>query len=178
MQNMFDLVSNPGSLRVYTSPNELQERIRANFIGIKQTESDFSFEAKMTFSPSSDSDESGIAIVQKDNNFLSLTIKQLNEDIFLELKLINNVVTSIASKIIDHKCSLPIQLKVESYQNSYRFYYALKNDDFQLFAETPASHLLSYGYTGAHIGLYTTSNGQMSTGYADFDQVEYTSVKK
>ena len=178
LQNMFDLVSNPGSLRVYTSPNELQERIRTNFIGIKQTESDFSFEAKMTFSPSSDSDESGIAIVQKDNNFLSLTIKQLNEDIFLELKLINNVVTSIASKIIDHKCSLPIQLKVESYQNSYRFYYALKNDDFQLFAETPASHLLSYGYTGAHIGLYTTSNGQMSTGYADFDQVEYTSVKK
>jgi alpha-N-arabinofuranosidase len=178
LQNMFDLVSNPGSLRVYTSPNELQERIRANFIGIKQTESDFSFEAKMTFSTSSDSDESGIAIVQKDNNFLSLTFKQLNEDIFLELKLINNVVTSIASKIIDHKCSLPIQLKVESYQNSYRFYYALKNDDFQLFAETPASHLLSYGYTGAHIGLYTTSNGQMSTGYADFDQVEYTSVKK
>jgi len=47
-----------------------------------------------------------------------------------------------------------------------------------LFAETPADHLLSHGYTGAHIGLYTTSNGQMSTGYADFDRVEYTSVKK
>ena len=178
MQNMFDLVSNPGFLRVYTNPNKLQERKRANFIGIKQTESDFSFETKMTFSPSYDSDESGIAIVQKDNNFLSLTIKKFNEDILLELKLMNNVETSIASKIIDYKSTLPIQLKVESYQNNYRFYYALKNDDFQLFAETPADHLLSYGYTGAHIGLYVTSNGQMSTGYADFDQVEYTSVKK
>lgn len=178
MQNMFDLVSNPGFLRVYTNPNKLQERKRANFIGIKQTESDFSFETKMTFSPSYDSDESGIAIVQKDNNFLSLTIKKFNEDILLELKLMNNVETSIASKIIDYKSTLPIQLKVESYQNNYRFYYALKNDDFQLFAETPADHLLSYGYTGAHIGLYTTSNGQISTGYADFDQVEYTSVKK
>ena len=178
MQNMFDLVSNPGSLRVYTNPNKLQERKRANFIGIKQTESDFSFETKMTFSPSINSDESGIAIVQKDNNFLSLTIKKFNEDIFLELKLMNNVETSIASKLIDHKCTLPVQLKVESYQNNYRFYYAQKNDDFQLFAETPADHLLSHGYTGAHIGLYTTSNGQMSTGYADFDRVEYTSVKK
>ena len=178
MQNMFDLVSNPGSLRVYTNTNILHERKRANFIGIKQTESEFSFEAKMTFSPSSDSDESGIAIVQKDNNFLSLTIKQFNEDISLDLKLMNNVETSIASKIIDYKSTLPIQLKVESYQNNYRFYYALKNDDFQLFAETPADHLLSYGYTGAHIGLYVTSNGQISTGYADFDQVEYTSVKK
>ena len=178
MQNMFDLVSNPGSLRVYTNTNILHERKRSNFIGIKQTESEFSFEAKMTFSPSSDSDESGIAIVQKDNNFLSLTIKQFNEDISLDLKLMNNVETSIASKIIDYKSTLPIQLKVESYQNNYRFYYALKNDDFQLFAETPADHLLSYGYTGAHIGLYVTSNGQISTGYADFDQVEYTSVKK
>lgn len=178
MQNMFDLVSNPGSLRVYTNPNKLQERKRANFIGIKQTESDFSFETKMTFSPSYDSDESGIAIVQKDNNFLSLTIKQFNEDILLELKLMNNVETSIASKLIDHKYTLPVQLKVESYQNNYRFYHAQKNDDFQLFAETPADLLLSHGYTGAHIGLYTTSNGQMSTGYADFDRVEYTSVKK
>lgn len=178
MKNMFDLVSNPGSLRVYTNPNKLQERKRANFIGIKQTESDFSFETKMTFSPSYDSDESGIAIVQKDNNFLSLTIKKFNEDIFLELKLMNNVETSIASKLIDHKCTLPVQLKVESYQNNYRFYYAQKNDDFQLFAETPADLLLSYGYTGTHIGLYTTSNGQMSSGYADFDRVEYTSVKK
>ena len=178
MQNMFDLVSNPGFLRVYTNPNKLQERKRANFIGIKQTESDFSFETKMTFSPSINSDESGIAIVQKDNNFLSLTIKKFNEDIFLELKLINNVETSITSKLIDHKCTLPVQLKVESYQNNYRFYYAQKNDDFQLFAETPADLLLSHGYTGAHIGLYTTSNGQISSGYADFDRVEYTSVKK
>ena len=156
----------------------MHERKRANFIGIKQTESEFSFEVKMTFSPSADSDESGIAIVQKDNNFLSLMIKPFNENVSLELKLMNNVITSIASKIIDYKSTLPIQLKVESYQNNYRFYYALKNDDFQLFAETPADHLLSHGYTGAHIGLYTTSNGQMSTGYADFDRVEYRSAKK
>ena len=52
MQKMFDLESNPGSLRIYTNPNKLQERKRANFTGIKQTESDFSFETKMTFSPS------------------------------------------------------------------------------------------------------------------------------
>ena len=31
MQNMFDLVSNPGSLRVYTSPNKLQEKNAQNF---------------------------------------------------------------------------------------------------------------------------------------------------
>ena len=178
MQNMFDLVSNPGSLRVYTNPNKLQERKRANFTGIKQTESEFSFETKMTFSPSGNSDESGIAIVQKDNNFLSFTIKKLGDDFSLELNLMNKIETSIDSKKIDYNSTLPIQLKVESFNNSYRFYFALKNDDFQLFTETPADYLLSYGYTGAHIGLYATSNGQISTGYADFDRVEYTSVKK
>ena len=90
----------------------------------------------------------------------------------------NKIETSIASKKIDYNSTLPIQLKVESFDNSYRFYFAQKNDDFQLFAETPADYLLSHGYTGAHIGLYATSNGQMSTGYADFERVEYKSVKK
>jgi alpha-N-arabinofuranosidase len=156
----------------------LQQRKRANFTGIKQTESDFSFQTKMTFSPSINSDESGIAIVQKDNNFLSFTIKQFGDDISLELKLMNKIETSIASKKIDYNSTLPIQLKVESYHNNYRFYYALKNEDFQLLAETPADHLLSHGFTGAHIGLYATSNGKTSTGFADFDRVEYTSVKK
>ena len=178
MQKMFDLESNPGSLRVYTNANKLQERKRANYTGIKQTESDFSFETKMTFSPSSDSDEAGITIVQKDNNFLSFTIKQLNNGISLELKLMNKIETSIASKKIDFNSILPVQLKVESFNNSYHFYYALENEKFDLFAITPADQVLSHGYTGAHIGLYATSNGQISTGYADFDRVEYKSVKK
>ena len=178
MQKMFDLESNPGSLRVYTNANKLQERKRANYTGIKQTESDFSFETKMTFSPSSDSDEAGITIVQKDNNFLSFTIKQLNNGISLELKLMNEIETSLASKKIDHNSTLPIQLKVESFNNNYHFYYALENEKFDLFAITPADQVLSHGYTGAHIGLYATSNGQISTGYADFDRVEYKSVKK
>jgi xylan 1,4-beta-xylosidase len=178
MQKMIDLASNPGSLRLYTNHNKLQERKRANFTGIKQTESDFSFETKMTFSRTSDSDEAGIAIVQKDNIFLSLTLKQSSDDIALELKLMNEIQTSIASKKIDYNSKQPIQLKVESFNNKYHFYYALENQKFQLLAEVAANHLLSHGYTGAHIGLYATSNGQMSTGYVDFDRVEYKSVKK
>lgn len=177
-QNMFDLVSNPGSLRIYTNPNKLQEKKRANFTGIKQTESEFSFETKMTFAPSSDSDEAGIAIVQKDNNFLSFTIKQSNDDISLEVKLMNDIQMSIASKKIDKNATSTIQLKVESYHNNYFFYYTHDNQKFQLLAKTSADHLLSHGYTGAHIGLYVTGNGQKSTGYADFDRVEYKSVKK
>ena len=175
---MFDLESNPGNLRIYTNSNKLQERKRANFTGIKQTESEFRFETKMTFSPSVDNDESGIAIVQKDNNFLSFTIKKFNDDISVELKIMNEIETSIASKKIDFNAKLPVHLKVESCNNNYRFYYALKNDDFQLLSETSGDLLLSNGYTGAHIGLYATSNGKESTGYADFDMVEYYSVKR
>ena len=177
MENMFDLEENPGFLRIYLTPNKLQERVRANFTGIKQTESEFSFETKMTFSPSSDNDEAGIAIVQKDNNFLSFTIKKLSDNISLELKHKNEIETNIASKKIDFNTKIPIKLKVESFNNIYNFYYATENQKFQFFAETPADHVLSNGYTGAHIGLYATSNGQISMGYADFDKVIYKAVK-
>ena len=131
----------------------------------------------MTFSPSSEYDEAGIAIVQKDNNFLSFTVKQLSDDISLELKLMNNIETIFDSKKIDFNSNLPFKLKIESFNNSYHFYYAQENQKFHLFAVTSADHVLSHGYTGAHIGLYSTSNGKISSGYADFDRVEYKSEK-
>ena len=86
-----------------------------------------------------------------------------NDEISVELKIMNEIETNIASKKIDFNAKLPVQLKVESYNNNYRFYYALKNDDFQLLSETSGDLLLSNGYTGAHIGLYATGNGKEST---------------
>ena len=45
---------------------------------------------------------------------------------------------------------------------------------FVEFVETGAQHVLAHGsYTGAYFGLYVTSNGAPSSGYADFDSVRY-----
>ena len=40
--------------------------------------------------------------------------------------------------------------------------------------ELKINMLLSQGYTGAHLGLYVTSNGEDSNDYADFDYADYS----
>ena len=40
-------------------------------------------------------------------------------------------------------------------------------------AELPAGLLLSRGYTGANLGLYSTTNGRAVDSHADFDWVRY-----
>ena len=54
-------------------------------------------------------------------------------------------------------------LKLKTWGFRYRLFNKLKNDV-----------LLSKGYTGAHIGLYITSNGENSNDYVDFDYIDYS----
>jgi len=65
--------------------------------------------------------------------------------------------------------------RVTSSEHHYRFEYSLdEGKTFTLFMQTDANYILSRGYTGAYLGLYSTGNGKASTGYADFDWVQYT----
>ncbi len=61
---------------------------------------------------------------------------------------------------------------------SYFFYYSLNGEDFMLFEETKANHILSKGYTGAYLGVYVTGNGKSSKDYVDFDRVSYKGFEK
>ena len=69
-----------------------------------------------------------------------------------------------------------IALVVRDYDEAIEFY--TKKLDFKLIEETEAKHILSKAYTGAYLGVYTTSNGEKSKDYADFDWVSYKGFEK
>jgi alpha-N-arabinofuranosidase len=72
-----------------------------------------------------------------------------------------------------------IVLKVISQGGTYRFMYSLNNGgSFQPVEEIPANPILSRKYTGAYLGLYSSSNGQKTKAYADFDWVMYQGYQK
>ena len=54
----------------------------------------------------------------------------------------------------------------------------LPKRDFNLFATLDGSSLKSNGYTGAHLGLYATSNGRKTKDSASFEYVNYLIKKK
>ena len=113
---------------------------------------------------------------QKDNNFFSFTVAKQDGQPVLKLVLAEK---DKKPEVLKQE-NLPVYkggliFQVTSYEHHYRFEYSVdEGRTFTLFMQTDANHILSKGYTGAYLGFYSTSNGEASTGYADFDWVQYT----
>lgn len=179
LKDMYKLNAQKGSLSLQTVSNIIQERGQAALLGVRQTESDFEYQVKMNFTPAKDASEAGIVIFQKDNNYISLTLQKKGKEHWLQLKLAEpGNEPRILKETHLENYGQEIIFKLISSDHKYRFYYALKGADFELFEETKASHVLSKGYTGANLGIYATSNGQNNKDYAEFDWVSYKGFQK
>ena len=171
----FSLSENPGFLRLYSKSSSIENRKRFSFIGMRQKESDFTFEIKMEFSPKNDNTESGMVHYQKEYSYLMSTVKMVKKRFFLEQKLNekNEKVVSL-KKVPLKKYNGNLILKVESKNDKYDFYYSLDNGvNFLFFNSIDAIKIYDGNYTGALLGLFSTSNGEKSSDYADFDWVSY-----
>ena len=67
-----------------------------------------------------------------------------------------------------------ILFKVVSKNAKYTFYYSLNDgENFKYFTSLDAIKMLDRNYTGALLGVFSTSNGNKSSDYADYDWVLY-----
>ncbi|ANQ51964.1 glycoside hydrolase family 43 protein [Flammeovirga sp. MY04] len=149
------------------------------FMGIRQKESLFDFEAKMQFNPKKEKEQAGIMINQKDDNYVSILVEK-NDGNF-EVSIYSNERKKeekmVAKKILNNYKG-DIIFKVKSSTKKYEYYYSLDaGETYQLIGETKNDILLSYGwnsgYTGAYLGVYCTSDYPKSKTKAYFDWVKY-----
>jgi alpha-N-arabinofuranosidase len=179
LKQTYSLTKNKGHLRLFTKPNVIKERKRANLMGFRQTESDFEYMAKMNFKPKSNLSEAGISIFQKDNNYITFTAIKGKEGFSLQLRLaIPNRDPKIIKKEFNSRYTDNITFKIKSENHNHLYYYSIDGSEFILFSRTEANLLLSKGYTGAYLGVYASSNGEKSKDYADFDWVSYIGFEK
>ena len=67
-----------------------------------------------------------------------------------------------------------ITFKVESKKDIYTYYFSLDDGaTFSYFNSVNAVKMLDRNYTGALLGLFSTSNGIESKDYADFEWIRY-----
>ena len=66
-------------------PQTIGERKAYNFLGIKQQESEFELVTAMQFSPKLNGEESGMALIQKDNNYILFDVKREDNENVLQL---------------------------------------------------------------------------------------------
>lgn len=174
----WSLTERPGYLRLNAGPEVIRERGRASLAGIRQTDTGFSYETRMLFSPGSDGSEAGMALFQKDDNYIGFTLKRENGGHQLRLALAEPGAGPVVKKQITVENYIgEIFFKAITRDGEYVFEWALhENGEYQEFARLPGDVILSQGYTGAYLGLYATANGKEQTDHADFDWVMY--IKK
>ena len=175
-KNTYSLEAKTGSLRLYTKPGTIENRKRFSMIGFRQRESDFEYQVKMEFAPKDDKVESGIIHYQKEWNYLSNTVYKENKRFYLEqrLKEKNKINEKTIKRILLKDYKNNILFKVVSKNDKYTFYYSLNNgENFKYFTSLDAIKLLDRNYTGALLGVFSTSNGNNSGDYADYDWVRY-----
>ena len=175
-KNTYSLKANMGSLRLYTKPGTIENRKRFSMIGFRQRESDFEYQVKMEFAPKDDKVESGIIHYQKERNYLSNTVYKENKRFYLEqrLKEKDKINEKTIKRILLKDYKNNILFKVVSKNAKYTFYYSLNDgENFKYFTSLDAIKMLDRNYTGALLGVFSTSNGNKSSDYADYDWVLY-----
>jgi alpha-N-arabinofuranosidase len=175
-KNTYSLEANMGSLRLYTKPGTIENRKRFSMIGFRQRESDFEYQVKMEFAPKDDKVESGIIHYQKERNYLSNTVYKENKRFYLEqrLKEKDKINEKTIKRILLKDYKNNILFKVVSKNAKYTFYYSLNDgENFKYFTTLDAIKMLDRNYTGALLGVFSTSNGNKSSDYADYDWVLY-----
>lgn len=170
-------VLRPGEsmLRINASPNLPEDQERTSFVGFRQTETDFNYQVRLEFAPKQDRTEGGIMLMQKDNNYISYSVTKEQGQHYLQVAVAtpgNEREVLKKLKLEDYQGS--IVLKVSSQFGRYEYRFALDDSTEDQVMHTTANDLILYsGYTGAYLGLFSTTNDQSSSEYMDVDWVKY-----
>ncbi len=170
---MYQLDQMEKVLRVYGDYGLPGERQQASWLGIRQTESDFSFSFSMGIESDLKDVSAGLCFVQKDDNFLFWNISKQGDQKSLELLLkIPGEDEKILKTMELNDFQEQIWFKLESENDQYILSYSLDGEQFEDWHSVKANMLLCKGYTGAYLGFSVVGKGTS----AEFDNVLYEPV--
>ncbi|MDG0979130.1 MAG: glycoside hydrolase family 43 protein [Halieaceae bacterium] len=174
--DLFSLQARDGFLRLYTDMALPRNRGRASLMGIRQTETNFEYIADMNFEPSNEGSQAGIALFQKDDNYVRFTVAQNSNGYQIAAHMReakSERETSLAIlELPDYQGT--IRLRIDSDKASYDLSYSLDaGHTWVEVATISGNKFISRGYTGAYLGLIATSQDDQPKDFADFDWVKY-----
>jgi xylan 1,4-beta-xylosidase len=174
----WSLEERPGHLRLRLKPESITGHENPAFVGRRQQHKSFAVRTVVEFEPQSDVEAAGLVLLQ--NSDYQFRFEYGSSEAKREVRLIERCGGEervIASHPVD---SGRLHLKVEAYEQSYRFYYGTNGEHWVALEEKADGTILSTdragGFVGAYIGMYASSNGAESNNCADFDWFEYREI--
>jgi alpha-N-arabinofuranosidase len=164
-------------LRLYLRPERLSERVNSSFVGRRQQHIHFSAHAALEFTPRSEHECAGLALVQNNDFYFCFVMTCTDQLLIRLIKRASGIEEILAEQpLAAGRC----YLKVEAHEQAYSFYAASEPGKWKPVAEEVDGRILSTpvagGFVGAVIAMYASSNGESSTNYADFDWFEYVGL--
>lgn len=177
-EEFYSLSERPGYLTLNLRPQKLTELDTPSFVGRRQQHINFSATTRMEFSPLTEKESAGIVLLQS-NEFHYRFVYTIHEG----QKVIRLIKCAEGKEEVLQEASIDssvLYLKIEAYEQDYRFYYGDRPSDYLKLIENVDGRILSTdvagGFVGTEIGLYASSNGNNSDNKAYFDWFEYVGL--
>jgi alpha-N-arabinofuranosidase len=152
------------------------ERVNPSFIGRRQQHINFAATLAMEFTPRNPNECAGLVLLQNENHQIRCVINQNSVgdvSVILIRRQAGTDQVFYEHQIIPGR----IYLKVEGRGQEYQFSVGSRYGEWTSLGEPVDGRVLSTpvagGFTGAYIGMYTSSNGNPSDNVAFFDWFEY-----
>lgn len=164
-------------LQINLRPQRVSELVNPSLIARRVEHHKFYTACAMQFNPSKPNEEAGMVIMQNDRFHYRLTIAGKG-DTPRELRLIQ--VKNGKEAILAH---VPyrvdnIILSIQGDGLKYAFYYGESSENMRALCEevdaTVCSTNVARGFIGPYVGMYASSNGEVSKRTATFSWFEYT----
>ncbi|MCR2806865.1 glycoside hydrolase family 43 protein [Paenibacillus soyae] len=173
--DFWSLKEKPGWLRLRLKPERLTEFANPSFLGRRQQHMSFAANAVMEFAPRSHGEAAGIALYM--SHEFHIRFEYVMERGVTQLRLVSCKGGEEQKIRTDSVHASRLYLRVEAAGQRLRFDYAEQAGEWKTLEDEVDGTMLSPdvagGFLGAYIGLYATSNGEISDNAADFDWFEY-----
>ncbi len=171
----YSLSERPGFLRLALRPDAITGPEQPSCVLRRQEHINCSVRLAMEFVPGKEKETAGLVLVQSPNfHFRVEYMLKASTPTVVLTRRFKGEDSVIASVPLDTK---RLYLKVEAKGQSYSFFYAVADEEWQVLQENVDGRTLSRtnagGFVGTMIGPYASSNGTGSSRYAEFDWFAY-----
>jgi xylan 1,4-beta-xylosidase len=176
-EDFWSLNERPGYLRLHLRPECLSMQSSPSFVGRRQQHINFKVQAVLEFYPQAENEAAGLVLVQNNDFHYCLIITKGATPVIRLIKRARGIEETLAEIPVS---AGRLHLKIEGHEQSYSFYFAVLSGAWHTVAENVDGRILSTpvagGFVGNYIGMYASSNGQLSTNNADFDWFDYVGL--
>lgn len=176
---LYSLHDREGYLTLFASQNSLSDLDKTSFIGCRQADFDCEVITKLNFDGRKNKEEAGITVFMDYEHHMDLFISGADGKTIVNVRKTVADVKSVTS--IKITTTENIYLKIIGNAKEYSFYYSLDGCKYIFLDKTYTKHLSvqsAYSrFTGVYLGMYATSNGEVSNCKAQFDFFSYKNLE-